>query len=91
MQNKPNFQIAQMNATSVLTMDYRNEPPREHPQNKPNQTQNKANFDLSAPHQSQNKPNFTFVLQVEITIDTYSKAGFARGSAAIAGKNSNDF
>jgi len=57
MQNKPNFQIARMNLNSVLTMDYRNLPPRGRPQNKPNQTQFKANFNLSATLQSQNKPN----------------------------------
>jgi len=36
----------------------------------------------------------SFKWKLQLTSDpqkTYSKAGFARGSAAIAGKNSNDF
>ena len=38
-QNKPNFQNAQMNASSVLTKDYENQPLRRLPENKANQTQ----------------------------------------------------
>ncbi|MCK4293419.1 MAG: hypothetical protein KAY65_09495, partial [Planctomycetes bacterium] len=36
MQNKPNFQIAQMNVKSVITKDYENQPLRSLPENKPN-------------------------------------------------------
>jgi len=36
MQNKPNFQKAQMNLNSVLTKDYENQPLRRLPENKPN-------------------------------------------------------
>ena len=59
MQNKPNFKNGEIPTTPFLTKDYGNKPPRRHPQNKPKQTQNKANFDLSAAPQSQNKPNQT--------------------------------
>ena len=57
MQNKPNFQNTQMNTNPVLIRPYENKSLRLHPQNKPNQTQFKPIFDLSATPQSQNKPN----------------------------------
>jgi hypothetical protein len=43
MQNKPNLPNTQINTTSALTKDYRNESLRRHPQNKPKQTQFKPN------------------------------------------------
>jgi hypothetical protein len=39
MQNKPNFQITQINITTFLTRPYRNVSPLRHLRNKPNQTQ----------------------------------------------------
>ncbi|UCF43265.1 MAG: hypothetical protein JSV99_11960 [Planctomycetota bacterium] len=43
MQNKPNFPAAQMNVTSFYTMDYENNSNWTLGQNKPNQSQFKAN------------------------------------------------
>ena len=69
MQNKPNFQNAQMTTTPLLTTPYKNLPLHGGGKNKAKQTQNKAiparrslgedGFNPSAPYQSQNKPNFT--------------------------------
>jgi len=56
MQNKPNFPNAQMNVSSVLTKDYENIPFRRCAENKPNQTQFKAN---SKPIQTQSNPILT--------------------------------
>jgi hypothetical protein len=59
MQNKPNFQNTQMNATSYPTTSYKSLPAIALEAGKPKQTQFKAIFDLSATYQSQNKPNPT--------------------------------
>jgi len=50
MQNKPNFQIAQMNINLYSVRPYRNETPHRHPQNKPNQTQFKPNLKSRHPY-----------------------------------------
>jgi hypothetical protein len=57
MQNKPNLRNDQMNITPYSARRYGNLPLHGGGQNKPNQTQFKANSDLSATLQSQNKPN----------------------------------
>jgi len=43
MQNKPNFRKAKMNVTSFYTVDYENKSNWKLGQNKPNQSQYKAN------------------------------------------------
>jgi len=62
MQNKPNFRNAQINVTSALTKDYRNEPPRRHPQNKANSkpilTSQPPFKAKTNPISNPNKPNF---------------------------------
>ena len=65
MQNKPNFQNAEMNITSAIAKCYENISPIRKCENKPNQTQfqpkNEANKPKSNPISipiMQNKPNF---------------------------------
>jgi len=62
MQNKPNFQKAQMNASTVLTKDYDNWTLGERGKNKPNtnpiQTQYKANSNPIKPKTNPIKANY---------------------------------
>ena len=53
MQNKPNLPKAQMNLTSLITVDYENKPPRPRRKNKPNSNPIQAQTN---PNQSQFKP-----------------------------------
>ena len=61
MQNKPNLPKAQMNLTSLITVDYENKSNWKLGENKPNtkpiQTQSKPKQTQLSPKQSQNKPN----------------------------------
>ncbi len=57
MQNKPNFPNAQMNVSSVLTMDYVNIRLRRRFKNKANSKPIKPNFNPDAPKTNPIKPN----------------------------------
>ena len=53
MQNKPNLPDAQMNLTSLITVDYENKPNWKLDENKPNQSQYKPNQSQYKAKQSQ--------------------------------------
>jgi len=66
MQNKPNFQKAEMNIISAITKDYENKYNWTFGENKPNQTQFQPKNEANKPNQTQfqpkneaNKPNQT--------------------------------
>ena len=50
MQNKPNLLDAQMNVTSLITVDYENKSNWKLDENKPNQSQYKANTNPNKPN-----------------------------------------